>query len=87
MSVTVAKQVDVRANMKKYFDLAAAGETIMIPRKQNKNVVILSEMQFHAFETARENAEYLAKLNRADEQIASGKVVVKTMDELEAMAE
>ena len=33
------------------------------------------------------NAEYLAKLNRADEQIRNGQVVVKTMEELEAMAE
>ena len=29
MNITVAKQADIRANMKKYFDLAYEGETIM----------------------------------------------------------
>ena len=87
MDVTVAMQVDVRANMKKYFDMACDGRAVMIPRKENRNVVILSEEEFHALEKAKRNAEYLAKLARADEQLKSGKVIVKTMEELEAMAE
>ena len=87
MDVTVAMQVDVRANMKKYFDMACDGRAVMIPRKENRNVVILSEEEFHALEKARRNAEYLAKLELANEQLRTGKVVVKTMEELEAMAE
>ncbi|MBQ7477022.1 MAG: type II toxin-antitoxin system Phd/YefM family antitoxin [Selenomonadaceae bacterium] len=31
------------------------------------------------------NARYLAKLDRADEQIRKGHVIVKTLEELEAM--
>ena len=31
------------------------------------------------------NAEYLAKLDQADEQIRNGQVVIKTLDELIAM--
>ena len=38
-------------------------------------------------EKEKRNAEYLAKLARSDEQIRSGRVVVKTMEELEAMAQ
>jgi len=38
-------------------------------------------------EKAKKNVEYLAKLNRADEQIKNGQVVTKTMDELLAMEE
>lgn len=38
-------------------------------------------------EKARKNAEYLEKLNRADEQIKNGQIVTKTMDELLAMEE
>ena len=87
MDVTVAMQVDVRANMKKYFDMACDGRAVMIPRKENRNVVILSEEAFHALEKAKRNAEYLAKLELANEQLRTGKVVVKTMEELEAMAE
>lgn len=85
MEVTVAKQVDVRANLKKYFDMACSGSAIMIPRKENQNVVILSEKEYQILEKARRNAEYLAKLRRADEQIREGRVVVKSLEELEAM--
>ena len=84
--MTIAKQVDLRANIKKFFDLASSGEPVIVPRKQNKNVVIISEADFNAMEKARRNAAYLAKLDRADEQIRTGKIVVKTMEELETMA-
>ena len=87
MSNVIARQMDVRANIKKYFDMAYEGDAIIVPRKANKNVVIISEQLFWELEKNRRNAEYLAKLDRADEQIRQGKVVVKTMEELEAMAE
>ncbi len=87
MDVTVAKQVDVRANIKKYFDMACDGCAVMIPRKANRNVVILSEEEYHELQKAKKNAEYLAKLDRADKQLRSGIIVEKTLEELEAMAE
>ena len=73
-------------NIKKYFDMAFNGEPVIVPRKENKNVVIVSEKDYKELEKARNNAAYLARLDLADEQIRQGKVVVKTMDELEAMA-
>lgn len=84
--MTVAKQMDIRANIKKYFDMAFNGEPIIVPRKENRNVVILSEKDFKAMEKARQNAEYLAMLDKSDQQLREGKVIVKTMEELEAMA-
>ena len=84
--MTVAKQIDIRANIKKYFDMAFNGERVIVPRKENKNVVTVSEKDYKELEKARNNAAYLARLDLADEQIRQGKVVVKTMDELEAMA-
>ena len=59
---------------------------MVVPRKENKNVVILSEREYKEMERARNNMAYLAKLDLADEQIRQGKVIVKTMEELEAMA-
>ena len=47
-----AKQVDVRSNMKKYFDMAYEGETIFIPRSHNKNVVIMSEAEYNSLRGA-----------------------------------
>ena len=81
------KQMDVRANIKKYFDIAFNGEPVIVSRKGNKNVVIISETEYNELAKARQNAEYLTKLNRADEQIKNGQVVTKTMDELLAMEE
>ena len=37
------KQMDVRANIKKYFDMAFDGEPVIVSRKENRNVVIISE--------------------------------------------
>ena len=42
----IAKQMEIRNNIKKYFDDAYDGEIIIIPRKQNKNVVIISEESY-----------------------------------------
>ncbi len=84
--MTIAKQMDLRLNIKKYFDMAFGGEPVIVPRKNNHNVVIVSEEDYKAMEKARRNAEYLAKLDRAEEDLKAGRVIVKTMEELEAMA-
>ena len=76
-----------KSNIKKYFDMAFSGETVIVSRKENKNVVIISESEYNELEKAKKNVEYLAKLNRADEQVKNGQVVTKTMDELLAMEE
>ena len=86
MNITIAKQADIRANMKKYFDLASDGETIIVPRKENRNIVIVSEQEYKRMEKAQRNAEYLAMLEQSDRQLREGRVVVKTIEELEAMA-
>ena len=85
--MTIAKQMDVRSNIKKYFDMAFGGEPVIVPRKDNRNVVIVSEKDYKEMEKARRNAAYLAMLDESDRQLREGKVVVKTMEELEAMAE
>ncbi len=45
--MTIAKQIDIRSNIKKYFDMAYGGDTIIVPRKENKNVVIISEEEYN----------------------------------------
>ena len=80
--MTVAKQNDLRANLKKYFELVWTGEQIIIPRRENKNVVILSEAEYKELERAKKNAEYLAKIDRAISQKEAG-----TMQEHELIEE
>ena len=84
--MTVAKQMDIRKNIKHYFDLAFNGDTILVPRKENKNVVVISQKEYEDLQKAKRNAEYLAMLDRGYADMAQGKGITKTMEELEAMA-
>lgn len=85
MSITVVKQVDVRSNMKKYFDMVSDGVTVIIPRKENKNIVLISEKEYQALEKAVRNSEYLKMLDESDKELREGRTVVRTMEELEKM--
>ena len=64
----------VRNNLKGYCDLATnQNETVIVTRKENKNVVIMSLERFTLMEKAIRNAECLAKLDRSFEQLYAGK--------------
>ena len=77
----------VRSNLKDYCDKATdENETVIVTRKGEKNIVIMSLDKYNAFMKALRNAEYLDKIDNSIEQIEKGKVVTKTMDELEEMA-
>ncbi len=80
-----AKQMDVRANIKKYFDMAFDGDPVIVSRKENKNVVIISEAEYNEMAKARRNAEYLAMIDKRLERLNNGEGIHKTMDELRAM--
>lgn len=61
----IAKQMDVRSNIKKYFDMAYNGEAVVVPRKENKNIVIISETMYNEMMSRKRVTEYA-------ERIASG---------------
>ena len=60
---------------------ANATDTIRI----SGNMVLISEEEYESLLKARENDEYRRKLEHSIEQSKQGKVVVKSMEELEAM--
>jgi antitoxin YefM len=82
----VIKALELRDNFKNICNMVAAGETVIVSRPRSKNVVLVSENDYNEMAKARQNAEYLEKLDRSIRQLEEGKVVVKTLDELEAMA-
>ena len=86
MSITIVKQSEFRENLKKYFDLVAEGEAVVIPRKENKNVVIISEREYKLIEKTLQNARYMAMLEESRSQYQAGHVVVKSIDDLDEMA-
>ena len=76
----------IRSNLKDYCDKATDNnETVIITRKDEKNVVLISLDQYNAMMKAIRNSEYLDKIDKSIKQIDEGKVVVKTMEELEEM--
>lgn len=54
----IAKQMDVRSNIKKYFDIAYEGEAVVVPRKEDRNVVIISEAEYNRLNLANRLASY-----------------------------
>ena len=60
----------MRDNLKIYCDKATDdAETVIVTRKNEKNVVLMSLEQYNALTKAVRNAEYLAKIDRAFEQL------------------
>lgn len=77
------KQMDIRANLKKYFDIAFSGEPVIVSRKENKNVVVISENEYNELQRAKRNAEYLTMLDKSMAEIEAGGFVIRTIEDLE----
>ena len=76
----------IRSNLKDYCDKATdENETVIVTRKDEKNVVLISLEQYNHIMKSLRNAEYLEKLDKSMQQIKEGKFVTKTIEELEAM--
>jgi antitoxin YefM len=75
----------LRDKFKEICDMVVSGETIIVSRPHNQNVVVLSEAAYNELEKARKNAEYLSVIERSMQELEDGKGIVKTMAELEAM--
>jgi len=72
--MVVVNYTAVRNNLKEFCDLATdADETVIVTRKANKNVVIVSLERYDLMEKAIRNSEYLAKLDRSFDQLYAGK--------------
>ena len=81
----VVKSMDVRENFKNFCDMVFTGETIIVSRPKNENIVMLSEAEYNEMMKAKRNAEYLAMLDKSMAEAEAGGFVVKTIAELEAI--
>ena len=74
----------LRNNLKDYCDKATdKHETVIITRKDEKNVVMLSLDAYNALTRAAKNAAYLDGIDRAMEQLARGEGVVHELIEVD----
>ena len=77
------KSMDVRDNFKSLCDKVFNGDTLIISRPKNENVVMLSETEYNDIMKAKRNAEYLAMLDKSMAEAEAGGFITKTIAELE----
>jgi antitoxin YefM len=76
------KSMDVRKNFKLLCDKVFMGETLIVSRPKNENVVMMSESEYNEIMKAKRNAEYLAMLDKSMAEAEAGGFVAKTIEEL-----
>lgn len=77
------KSMDVRENFKALCDKVFQGETLIISRPKNENVVMLSEKEYNQMMKTKRNAEYLTMLDKSIAEAEAGGFIVKSIAELE----
>ena len=77
------KSMDLRDNFKNFCDKVFNGETIIVSRPKNENIVMLSETEYNKMLKAKQNEEYLAMLDKSMEEAEAGGFIIKSVDELE----
>lgn len=77
------KSMDVRDNFKNLCDKVFNGETLIISRPKNENVVMLSEKKYNEIMKAKRNADYLTMIDQSMAEAEAGGFIVKTIAELE----
>lgn len=64
---------NIRSQLKDYCDkVCDLQETVLITRKNDKNIVMMSLEKYNELEKAARNYEYLAKIDRGMEQLQNG---------------
>lgn len=76
------KSMDVRDNFKALCDKVFKGETLIVSRPKNENIVMMSEAEYNNIMKAKRNAEYLMMLDQSMAEAEAGGFVTKSIDEL-----
>ena len=77
------KSMDVRDNFKNLCDKVFNGETLIISRPKNENIVMLSEHEYNEMMKAKRNADYLAMIDKSMAEAKAGGFITKEIAELE----
>ena len=79
------KSMDLRDNFKALCDKVFKGETLIVSRPKNENIVMMSEAEYNEMLKAKRNAEYLAMLDQSMAEAEAGGFITKTIGELEEL--
>ena len=77
------RSIDVRNNFKAICERVFSGETVIVSRKENRNVVMLSENEYNELLKAKRNEDYLSMLDTSFAELAHGNIISKSQQELE----
>lgn len=77
------KSMNVRDNFKALCNKVINGETVIISRPKNQNIVMLSEKEYNEMLRAKKNEEYLKMLDQSISEAREGGFVTKTIEDLE----
>lgn len=84
LNMLAVKSMDVREHFKSLCDRVFRGETLIVSRPKNENIVMMSESEYNEIMKAKRNAEYLAMLDKSMAEAEAGGFITKTVDELGA---
>lgn len=74
----------IREHLKAYCDqVTDNNETVIVTRKNEKNVVIISLEEWNELQKAYRNSQYLSKIDRAIADVNAGHIITKSIEELE----
>ena len=82
LEMLAVKSMDIRENFKSLCDKVFKGETVIISRPKNENIVMMSESEYNEIIKAKRNAEYLAMLDKSMAEAEAGGFITKKVDEL-----
>lgn len=66
-------------------DKVRMGETVVITCSEDEKIYMINETEYNEFIKAKQNAEYLAMLDRSIEQFKNGETITFTLEELQEM--
>ena len=72
-------------DLRRYMDFAFHGNPVVIARPKNENVVMLSEQEYNELAKAKQNAEYLQRIDHSYEQLAKNQTISFSLEELQEM--
>lgn len=82
LEMLAVKSMDVRENFKSLCDKVFKGETVIISKPKNENIVMMSESEYNEIIKAKRNEEYLAMLDKSMAEAEAGGFITKKVDEL-----
>ena len=75
-----ARSVDVRDNFKSLCEQVFSGETVIISRPRNENIVMISENVYNALQKSKRNEEYQKIIDESSKQIENNDIIMNKVE-------